>query len=401
MRVYRHLSSRLLRVLPLTLLATPAAFAGDIVPVVNTMNESVTVYWTAAGCAGIKNGKTFVCDSKELAPGQSDSYTFRKGTTAQKVAASGPSACYGKDAVKVGSGVSIEKDCSMQVVDAPTAADCANLTVTGPERALPRKLVNFTNSYPAAECAKMPIFEYRAKAANGLDKVFMATPLPTAPWTTPHEEGEYEILVQGQVKNGQGMFGRTTLHVTSSPCLDFALEALDSQGRLLSEKVGIEPGEKLALRIKAKRCDRPLIAYQFIVAGPDGKTQSLSGSDHTMDTVVLQAPTVRGKYTFTVQARSDRLVQAPRSTTISVAGSNCAKVALRADAGGLKAVTQGCKPGYFTFTGNGNRGIQKVLCSGASDTCSAAVPATIASVTLDVYEAEGQAHLGTANISVK
>ncbi len=52
----------------------------------NNTDQSVKVFWSAAGCAGVKtacDGSTvaFVCKSKSLSPGQSSSYKFPDGTS--------------------------------------------------------------------------------------------------------------------------------------------------------------------------------------------------------------------------------------------------------------------------------------------------------------------------------
>ncbi|MDD5387781.1 MAG: hypothetical protein PHD37_00430 [Gallionellaceae bacterium] len=92
-----------------------AAFAADTVPVGNAMKEAVRVYWTAAGCAHIVDGKTFVCDSQMVSPGGQASYTFKGGTSLRRVAVAGPKACDGGKAVDVGTGVVVRGDCSLSV----------------------------------------------------------------------------------------------------------------------------------------------------------------------------------------------------------------------------------------------------------------------------------------------
>jgi hypothetical protein len=66
----------------------------------NDTKYDVSVYWIAAGCAGLKlgddcgapdatflSGKALVCQKKMLAPGESDGYTFKAGTSNRKVRA--------------------------------------------------------------------------------------------------------------------------------------------------------------------------------------------------------------------------------------------------------------------------------------------------------------------------
>jgi hypothetical protein len=53
--------------------------------ITNSHNEKRTAMWTAAGCAGIKEGVTLVCHSEDIGPGQSREYTYKQGTSQRKV----------------------------------------------------------------------------------------------------------------------------------------------------------------------------------------------------------------------------------------------------------------------------------------------------------------------------
>lgn len=62
--------------------------------VYNSTNQEVTVYWQAAGCAGIKptpsceradKNVATVCKKKALAPGESSEYHFKDGTSNRQV----------------------------------------------------------------------------------------------------------------------------------------------------------------------------------------------------------------------------------------------------------------------------------------------------------------------------
>jgi len=97
-------------------LAAGTASANNTSAVSNGMNEAVRVYWTAAGCAKVVDGKTFVCDSKVVEPGQTAEYTYKALTSTSKVAVSGPKACDGKKAVGAGVGVMVGKDCALSEV---------------------------------------------------------------------------------------------------------------------------------------------------------------------------------------------------------------------------------------------------------------------------------------------
>ena len=64
--------------------------------VYNETNQDVTVYWQAAGCAGVKptpscdkvtNNVMTVCKKKVLASGESSEYHFKDGTSGRKVLA--------------------------------------------------------------------------------------------------------------------------------------------------------------------------------------------------------------------------------------------------------------------------------------------------------------------------
>jgi hypothetical protein len=74
----------------------PAAWAES--HVYNDLDFTVTVYWEAAGCAGVErppgcgsswNDQMTVCKWTELKPRYSDSYSFKGGTSGRKVWAIG------------------------------------------------------------------------------------------------------------------------------------------------------------------------------------------------------------------------------------------------------------------------------------------------------------------------
>ncbi len=62
-----------------------SALACYTVNLVNFTSENITGIWGAQGCAGVTKGKTEICDSKTLAPGEMKSYDYNWGTTAPTV----------------------------------------------------------------------------------------------------------------------------------------------------------------------------------------------------------------------------------------------------------------------------------------------------------------------------
>jgi hypothetical protein len=89
------------------------AVAGNQSVVTNNMKEAVRVYWTAAGCAKVVDGKTFVCESRLIAPGQASTYEFKALTSVNKVVVSGPEACDGLKAVEALGDLTVNSDCSL------------------------------------------------------------------------------------------------------------------------------------------------------------------------------------------------------------------------------------------------------------------------------------------------
>ncbi len=67
------------------LLASGAVHADS--KVVNKSSSKIRVYWTAAGCAGIKDGFGYVCAWKDVAARRSAKYKFKWGTTGLRVSA--------------------------------------------------------------------------------------------------------------------------------------------------------------------------------------------------------------------------------------------------------------------------------------------------------------------------
>ncbi|MDD5387780.1 MAG: hypothetical protein PHD37_00425 [Gallionellaceae bacterium] len=382
-------------------LAAGGALANHDVGVNNTMKEAIRVYWTAAGCAGVSDGRTFVCMAQDVSPGQSASYGYKAGTSLQKVSVGGPGACANRDPVKVGNGVVVNADCALTVIDAPPVANCASLAVKAEERVRPGAVFDITTSYPdPIACAHIPLFTYTAQGPNGIGKVIMVSPLPATIWQAPKEEGEYTIWVadEAQEKYGKRIVGSAKVNVTSSPCLDFDVEAVDGKGRALSATSGIEAGAPLTLRTRSARCEQPLKHYYFGVRKPDGQIQPLSPFTYAYSSIALSAPGTPGIYVLMAGARSENLKQADREISISVTTSNCSNITLsKTDGDTLKAETQGCKPGYYEFRERGNRGHNKLLCKGALTTC-AFNPASGQYWSVDAYQAEGQAVLGTATL---
>lgn len=84
----------------------------------NDMNEAIRVYWTAAGCAKVVDGKAFVCESRVIEPGQLGRYAYGRFTSVNKVAVSGPKACDSKNAVDALGVVTVNPDCTLG--DEPT-----------------------------------------------------------------------------------------------------------------------------------------------------------------------------------------------------------------------------------------------------------------------------------------
>ena len=66
-------------------LCTTSATAQETVQVENVRNDTVTVYWIATGCAGVKGKRTFVCHSADIRPREKHSYEFKWGTTSRGV----------------------------------------------------------------------------------------------------------------------------------------------------------------------------------------------------------------------------------------------------------------------------------------------------------------------------
>ena len=64
--------------------------AAKTASVKNVASYDIKVLWTANGCAGVVDGRTFVCHSKVLAPGQEAKYEFKWGTTWRTVKAVAP-----------------------------------------------------------------------------------------------------------------------------------------------------------------------------------------------------------------------------------------------------------------------------------------------------------------------
>ncbi|MCP4289838.1 MAG: hypothetical protein GY792_36375 [Gammaproteobacteria bacterium] len=62
-----------------------ATASGYRVYLVNFTSENITGIWGAQGCAGIEHGKTEVCDSQSVAPGEMKSYHYKWGATAPTV----------------------------------------------------------------------------------------------------------------------------------------------------------------------------------------------------------------------------------------------------------------------------------------------------------------------------
>ena len=65
-------------------LAAPAQ-ASEKVTVTNSAKNPVRFFWTANGCAGIKDGRTRVCHHETIQAGKEGSYTFKWGTTGRFV----------------------------------------------------------------------------------------------------------------------------------------------------------------------------------------------------------------------------------------------------------------------------------------------------------------------------
>jgi hypothetical protein len=57
----------------------------QFVSIKNTGSERRKAYWTAAGCAGLKDGVAVLCHSEELAAGATGSYIYKKGTSSRYV----------------------------------------------------------------------------------------------------------------------------------------------------------------------------------------------------------------------------------------------------------------------------------------------------------------------------
>jgi hypothetical protein len=57
----------------------------QLVIITNRSNERRKAYWTAAGCAGLKDGVAVLCHAEEVAAGASARYVYRKGTSSRNV----------------------------------------------------------------------------------------------------------------------------------------------------------------------------------------------------------------------------------------------------------------------------------------------------------------------------
>lgn len=103
----------------LALLIPQVVFAEYNIQVLNKTSEPVRFYWIAAGCAHIVDKKGFVCDSKVVNPGEYGDYTFKTGTSLQRVSVAGPKACEGNKGIVTGNNillVTAESNCALSVI---------------------------------------------------------------------------------------------------------------------------------------------------------------------------------------------------------------------------------------------------------------------------------------------
>ena len=74
------LKTALFAALAAAALASPA-HASEKVTVTNKVAVPVRFYFTALGCAGVQDGRNFVCHHETIQPGKQGSYTFKAGTS--------------------------------------------------------------------------------------------------------------------------------------------------------------------------------------------------------------------------------------------------------------------------------------------------------------------------------
>lgn len=61
------------------------AHAQQKVTIKNVSRGDAQVYWSAAGCAGVVDGRTLVCHDTKLSPGEKRTYEYKWGTTSRRL----------------------------------------------------------------------------------------------------------------------------------------------------------------------------------------------------------------------------------------------------------------------------------------------------------------------------
>lgn len=69
-------------------LFVPQVARADELRMYNMSDSTVTFYWKAAGCAGVTDGRMYVCEHVQVSPGQSASYSYPGGTSSPMIDAS-------------------------------------------------------------------------------------------------------------------------------------------------------------------------------------------------------------------------------------------------------------------------------------------------------------------------